>query len=299
MLNELRALGVFAKVVETGTFRGAARALKLSPSAVSHHITTLEGRYGVALLYRSTRRLALTPEGEHLYKMAAAMVTSAENALAALNSHRDIPHGTIRLTAPMALGASPLTESLAKFASLFPSVRLVLHFTDTPKDLIEDGYDLKIRMGWPQQSSMEMLKLFALPRRLVASPDYIAARKRPLRPADLVSWSWIHFEPRPRTVELSHPKHGVERVWGTDQITVDTSTVMHQLAICGAGLATLPSFMVYGAIVAGQLAEVLPQWKLASPGVFAIWPRNAPKSGLTLKLIEHLAQVNLPYALPS
>ncbi len=290
MLDQLRALGVFAKVVETGSFRGAARVLRLSPSVVSHHVSALEGRLGVALLYRTTRRLALTPEGERLYESASRMVECAENALAALDLDGDGLRGIIRLTAPIALGVGPLTASLAKFAALFPHIRLILHFTDTAKDLIADGYDLKIRMGWPEESSMEMRKLFALPRRLVASPDYIATRKRPLRPADLASWRWIHFEPRPRTVELSHPRHGVERVWGTDQITVDASPVMYRLAVYGAGLATLPNFMVDGAIAAGQLVEVLPQWRLPSPGVFAIWPRNAPKNGLTLKLIEHLAE---------
>jgi DNA-binding transcriptional LysR family regulator len=90
-------------------------------------------------------------------------------------------------------------------------------------------------------------------------------------------------------VELSHPKHGVDRVWGTDQITVDASPVMYRLAVYGAGLATLPNFMVDEAIAADQLAEVPPQWRLPSPGVFAIWPRNPPKNGLTLKLVEHLA----------
>jgi DNA-binding transcriptional LysR family regulator len=290
MLDQLRALGIFAKVIETGSFRGAARALSLSPSVVSHHVSALEGRLGVALLYRSTRQLALTPEGERLYKSASLMVATAEDALTALDSDGEVSQGIIRLTAPIALGIGPLTASLAKFASLFPHIRLVLHFTDTPKDLINDGYDLKIRMGWPEESSMEMRKLFSVPRRLVASPDYIATHKRPLRPTDLASWRWIHFEPRPRTVELSHPRRGVEKVWGTDQITVDASPVMYRLAVYGAGLATLPNFMVDEAIAAGQLAEVLPQWRLPSPGVFAIWPRNAPRNGLTLKLIKHLEE---------
>jgi DNA-binding transcriptional LysR family regulator len=289
MLDQLRALGVFVKVVEAGTFRGAARGLKLSPSVVSHHVSALEDRFGIALLYRSTRKLALTPEGERLFEMASKMVTSAENALTALDLNSHAHRGTIRLTVPIALATSPLTASLAKFASLFPQVRLVLHFTDVRKNLIEDGYDLNIRMGWPEQSSLEMQELFVLPRRLVASPDYIKTHKRPARPADLASWKWIHFEPRPRSVELSHPKLGVEKVWGTDQITVDASPAMFHLAVCGAGLATLPNFMVDEAIAGGRLAEVLPQWRLPSPGVYAIWPRNAPRAGLTLRLIKYLA----------
>jgi DNA-binding transcriptional LysR family regulator len=290
MLDQLRALGVFVKVVETGTFRAAAQALKLSPSVVSHHVSALEGRLGIALLYRSTRKLALTPEGERLFEMASKMVTSAETALAALDLNCQVHRGTIRLTVPIALATGPLTENLAKFASLFPQIRLVLHFTDTRKDLIEDGYDLNIRMGWPEQSSLEMQKLFEVPRRLVASPDYVKSHKRPARPADLANWKWIHFEPRPRSVELSHPKLGIEKVWGTDQITVDASPAMFHLAICGAGLATLPDFMVGEAISAGRLTEVLPQWALPSPGVYAVWPRNAPRTGLTLKLVKYLAE---------
>jgi DNA-binding transcriptional LysR family regulator len=290
MLDQLRALSVFVKVVETGTFRGAARALKLSPSVVSHHISALEGRLGIALLYRSTRRLALTPEGARLFEMASKMVMSAEAALAALNLNDQVHRGTIRLTVPIALATGPLTASLAEFARLHPQVRLVLHFTDMRKNLIEDGYDLNIRMGWPEQSSLEMQKLFEISRRLVASPDYIKSHKRPARPADLASWKWIHFEPRPRSVEFSHPKLGLEKVWGTDQISVDASPAMLHLAVCGAGLATLPDFMIDDAIAAGRLAEVLPQWRLPSPGVYAIWPQNAPRTGLTLKLIKYLAK---------
>jgi DNA-binding transcriptional LysR family regulator len=290
MLDQLRALGVFVKVVESGTFRGAARALKLSPSVVSHHVSALEGRLGIALLYRSTRSLALTPEGERLFEVACKIVTSAENAFAAADLNCQVHRGTIRLTVPVALATSPLTASFANFASLFPEVQLVLHFTDTRKNLIEDGYDLNIRMGWPEPSALEMQKLFVVPRRLVASPDYIKSHKRPARPVDLAGWKWIHFEPRPRSVELSHPKLGLEKVWGTDQITVDASPAMFHLAVCGAGLATLPNFMVDEAIAAGRLAEVLPQWKLPSPAVYAIWPRNAPRTGLTLKLIKHLAE---------
>jgi len=289
MLDQLRALGVFVKVVETGTFRAAAQALKLSPSVVSHHVSALEGRLGVALLYRSTRSLALTPEGERLFEVASKMVTSAERALTALDLDCHAHRGTIRLTVPIALATGPLTASLAKFASVFPQVRLVLHFTDMRKNLIEDGYDLNIRMGWPEQSSLEMQKLFVVPRRLVASPDYIKSHKRPDSPADLAGWKWIHFEPRPRSVELSHPKLGVEKVWGADQITVDASPAMLHLAICGAGLATLPDFMVDEAIAAGRLAEVLSHWRLPSPGVYAVWPRNAPRTSLILKLIKYLA----------
>jgi DNA-binding transcriptional LysR family regulator len=290
MLDQLRALGVFVKVVESGSFRAAAQALKLSPSVVSHHVSALEERLGIALLYRSTRKLALTPEGQRLYEMASKMVTSAETALAAADLNCQMHRGTIRLTVPIALATGPLTVSLAKFASLFPQVRLVLHFTDTRKNLIEDGYDLNIRMGWPEQSSLEMQKLFEVPRRLVASPDYIEGQKRAAQPADLASWKWIHFEPRPRSVELTHPELGVEKVWGTDQITVDASPAMLHLAICGAGLATLPDFMVDEAIAAGRLAEVLPQWRLPSPGVYAVWPKNAPRTGLTLKLVKHLIE---------
>jgi DNA-binding transcriptional LysR family regulator len=257
---------------------------------VSHHVSALEGRFGIALLYRSTRRLALTPEGERLFEMASKMVASAETALGELDLNGHADRGMLRLTVPIALATSPLTASLAKFASSFPQIRLVLHFTDARKNLIEDGYDLNIRMGWPEQSSLEMQMLFEVPRRLVASPGYIQGHKRPARPADLADWKWIHFEPRPRSVEFSHPELGVEKVWGTDQITVDASPAMFHLAICGAGLATLPDFMVDEAIAAGRLAEVLPQWKLPSPGVYAIWPRNAPRAGLTLRLIKYLAE---------
>ncbi|KMN81531.1 LysR family transcriptional regulator, partial [Chromobacterium violaceum] len=120
MIDELRALAVFAKTTETGSFRAAARALGLAPSVVSHHVSQLESRLGVALLYRSTRRLSLTPDGQALYGHAQAMLQAAETGLNELAGRAIEPAGTLRLSLPAFFARGPLTTSLAAFSRCHP-----------------------------------------------------------------------------------------------------------------------------------------------------------------------------------
>src|SRR5262245_51390457 len=139
MLQRLRAMAVFAKTVECGSFRAAAKALDLSPSVVSHHIAQLEAGLGNALLYRSTRCLSLTSDGEQLLAAARTMLDAAEHGLnqAAWRAHE--PSGHLTITALAVLMSGPLAEDLAAFARAFPKVTLTIHATETVIDLIREG----------------------------------------------------------------------------------------------------------------------------------------------------------------
>jgi len=147
MLDRLRAMAVFAKTVETGSFRGAARALGLSPSVVSHHVTQLEASLDVALLYRTTRRLTLTDDGKKLFAAAREMVAAAERGLGEMPVEGLDPSGHLSIAIPAALIAETLYEDLAAFAQAFPRIALTLHSSDAQVDIIREGIDVALRAG--------------------------------------------------------------------------------------------------------------------------------------------------------
>lgn len=195
MLDHLRPLAVFAKVVELGSFRAAAKALGLSHSVVSHHVSQLEQMLGSTLLYRTTRRLSLTQQGERLFASAAAMLQAAESGLDEIAGGSRQPIGLLRVTVPAVLAAAHLVDDVAAFAELYPRVQLALNFSDTRRDLVSEGIDIAIRMGRLEDSSLKSRKLAVIPDALFASPSYVARHPRPRRPADLAQWDWLQLGP--------------------------------------------------------------------------------------------------------
>lgn len=290
MLDQIRPLAIFAKVAEAGSFRAAARHVGLSPSVVSQQVAALEQRLGVALIYRSTRSFSLTPDGRQLLASAQAMVAAAEEGFSHFSNLSTEPVGVLRLTVPAILTASPVVSCLTAFADTYPGIALRLSFSDSRQDVIREGFDLAIRMGWLKDSALKAKKLGEVSRRLVSSPAYAAKHKKPASPADLEAWRFIRFEPRPDETELIHPKKGKATVLGEAQISVDSSGAMRHLVLAGAGLATLLTFDAKADLDAGRLVEILPSWRLPSPGIYAVWPPNAPRQSLARKLVMFLEE---------
>lgn len=305
MLDRIKSLAVFAEVVRAGSFRGAARKIGLSPSVVSRHVTELEERLGVALLYRSTRLLALTDDGQRLAEQATQMLDIAEAGMTEAIARTGAPAGKVRITLPILIATSPLLPLIARFAEMHPRLRLELSFSDTYQDLIAESFDLAIRMGWPRESANPLAKLCVAPRRLVCSPRLANGRAVPIVPEDLASWRWVRFAPHPQRIELYHPERPMQAVWGVDQLSVDSTIAMQSLALEGAGIATLPAHLVEAPLRDGLLLELLPDWRLPSPGVYAHWPAHASANTSTKALVSylrtntaHLSQEDPPFVRP-
>ncbi|MCD5327141.1 LysR family transcriptional regulator [Chromobacterium piscinae] len=291
MIDELRALAVFAKTIETGSFRAAARALGLAPSVVSHHVSQLESRLGVALLYRSTRRLSLTPDGQALYGHAQAMLQAAETGLNELAGRAAEPAGALRLSLPAFFARGPLTASLAAFSQCHPKVELELDYSDEKRDLIRDGIDLAIRIGELQDSALKSRRLFDMPRLLVAAPSLLDARTAPACPADLADWPWLGIRMRGKRKTLIDAAGQRHDFAIQPQITVNSVDAACQLAAAGCGLATPPAFLAEGELAAGKLRVALPEYRVEPLGVYAVWPANATRESLTLRLVRFLAEL--------
>ena len=290
MIDQLRQIAIFAKTVDHGSFRAAARALRLSPSVVSHHVTQLEQQLGTALLYRSTRKISLTPDGERLLSAAHTMIEAAEGGLHAVADRTQLPSGVLRITAPAVLAQSNLVSRIAEFAIAHPNVQLSLDFSDVRRELIGDGFDVAVRMGWLKDSALMSRKLLDVRRLLVAAPSYLDCRPEPASPGDLSDWDWLELAPvwsrKPefrdgdRKVAISRPPA---------QVSVNDAHALHTLTRAGAGLAMIPEFLVSSDIAAGGLRHVLPDWTVSPVGVFAVWPANAPRDGLVRQFVGFVA----------
>ena len=230
MIDHLRALGVFAKIAETGSFRAAGKALDLSPSVVSRYLTQLEEHTGTSLMRRSTRNLSLTADGQVLLQAAEQMMDAAERGLDSLGSRASEPVGALALTAPAMFAAAPLTIALAEFALKHPRIDLTLNFTDVRRYMTHEGYDLAIRVGWLESSALKATLLTTIERRLVASSDFMADRLLPENLKDIDNWDWIRLEMRRERPTIFDPD-GVEHTMVLrPRILVDNITVSYQLA---------------------------------------------------------------------
>lgn len=278
---------MFARVVEHGSIRGAARVLALSPSVVSHHVRTLEERVGLALLYRTTRKLVLTPAGERLAGEAHAMVAAAERGLDEARGLSATTGGALRVTLPGFLSETRLARDVAEFAAAHPRVALTLGFSEVPRDLLDDGFDLAIRFGNLEDSTHRTRGLAEMRRVLVAAPGLLAERGRPRAPAELASWPFVHLGSRAPSLRVRHAAREVEVAY-QPRVVVDSAIAMRALMLAGAGAATLPELLVRDDVRDGHAVELLPGWQVASVPVQAVWPQATVKAALTLRFLDFL-----------
>jgi DNA-binding transcriptional LysR family regulator len=277
MLEQLRALAVFAKVVDLGSFRAAARFLGLSPSVVSHHVRELEARIAAPLLHRSTRQLSLTPAGERLVVFARQIVEAAERGLHGISSGG----GKLRITAPAFLAPTPLGRDLALFSLQHPRVELMISFGENTRDLLRDGFDVALRIGKLTDSTYRSLKLADMQRLLVASPALLERGVRIRSPRDLEQHPFIQLSSRPPVLSLSAPRRKPVTLRMRPNVSVDSAAAIRELVLAGAGIATLPELLVRDDVAHGRLTIPLPRWTVPPVTVYAVWPEHAQRSELT------------------
>lgn len=299
MIDHLKQMAIFAQVVEEGTFRGAAKALGLSPSRVSETVSELEDYLGVTLLYRTTRKIALTNEGRIFYGRVVEMMHSAEAGLNEISAIAMEPVGALRISFPAFLSSSPLSTAVADFSKRYPNVALSVTYTDNEVGLIEDGFDLNIRAGWLDDSSMMSRKLAVGQRKLVAGRKYASRHSVPKSPADLEDWDWIRYRNRADTTVLVGPDGTEGKVTGKAQIEVDSIHALDHLVRQNLGVTILPANMADQGIEDDALVPLIPDWTLRELGIFAVWPDRSRRESLTLLFVRFLAQQGLCDPIPA
>lgn len=289
MIDKLRSIAIFTMVVDQGSFRAAAAHLGLAPSRISQAVSKLENELGVTLLYRSTRQLSLTNEGRTLHAKARQMLDAAEIGLDAISETSSEPTGTLRVTAPAFITQTTLTDTIAEFSKAYPRVSLDLDFSDRPRDLIKDGFDVSIRAGWLEDSEHRARRIGHADRLLVASPSYFKSKPPPRHPRELEDWNWIRFSIRPNHTDLTSDTGEFYTVTGKSNISVSSASALYEFALRGLGVTAIPENLAALGFQRGEIVRVLPNWSPRSLGLFAVWPSQIRRENLTVLFVRFLA----------
>jgi DNA-binding transcriptional LysR family regulator len=240
---DLNRVAVFLRVVESGSFTGAAQALELPKSSVSRSVQHLEDSLGVQLLQRTTRKLHLTDAGRLYYEQARIALSQLGDAGAAVSSMRAEPRGTVRVTAPPDLGVIALPEIVADFVAKYPKVQIDVSLSSRTVDLVQEGVDIAIRAGRLGDSSLVARKVAMAELGLFASKRYLAKRGTPKKLVDLKEHDCVLFRaPTHRaTWRLTGPS-GEEKVDVTGPVSVDDIGFVSRAIACDLGIGLVPAF---------------------------------------------------------
>ena len=280
----------FVRAVETGGFSAAARKLGLTPSALSKLVTRLEDRLGARLLQRTTRRLQLTAEGEAFYARARPILSAIHEAEAEVAEAGASPRGLLRLHCGSAFGMHQLASAIPRFQELHPEVEMDITVADEKVDSMEDGFDLAIRIGPLDESSMVARRICNLERVICAAPAYLERRGTPHTPDDLQQHNclWITSLPALRRWPFD-TDDGIRVVQiGGNTVANNAETVL-QLAVAGVGITRLTDVIVGEAIRRGELVPILTDWHHAEPvPLFATYPSGRNLSPKVRAMVDFL-----------
>ena len=279
-LEDLHALAVFVRVVEARSFTRAARLLRTTTSAVSKRVAELERRLGVKLLARTTRRVALTEAGSIFYERAARILAALDDAQRAVSHLASAPRGTLRLSAPVLFGERHLAPLVPAFLAANKEMRLEISFSDRFVGLVEEGFELAIRIGTVRDPSLVAHKIAPAEGLVVASPKYLAQHGTPETPYELVGHECLRYGLMTAAQEWRfHAQEGDFSVPVTGRLQVDHGGAAREAAIAGLGLARLPSFIVDRSLADGSLVSILDEWRLAPSSILIVHPagRMLPK----------------------
>ncbi len=293
MLTHLRALAVFARVAELGSFRAAAKQLGISASVVSHHVTSLETHLDTPLIYRTTRKLSLTAAGERLAGHAREMVKAAEDGFGEIFSHSPELKGSLRITAPAILQYARFVTRISTFLKQHPKVEISINFSDKRANLVEEGFDLGFRVGQLEDSSMMARKLADGRLQVCASADYMATKGKVGAPRDLEKMELLDLTNVGTEMRLT-AKTGKKRdylVRMQHRISLDSGFALRRMAEEGLGVVMLPDFFLRESIDEGKLYEVLPDWHAPSFGIYAVWPPNTGSNHVRSALLKFVATI--------
>jgi DNA-binding transcriptional LysR family regulator len=291
-MSEIVDLRAFVRVVDRGGFSAASEGLGLTPSALSKLITRLEDRLGVRLLHRTTRRLALTPEGETYLLRARDILAAIDDAEAEVSRAGQRPRGRLRVNCVSAFALHQLMPALPDFFRRCPEVDLELAVTDRVVDLLAVNADVGIRTGRIDDGSLVVRKIAEIRRGLYASPAYLARRGTPRTPAELRDHDCIVLSHIPSSHRwLFNDGSGVTSMDIASRVLVDSGEAALRLAIAGGGIARVADLLVADALHDGKLEPVLAERHAAEPvPLAAVYPQGRHRMPKVRAFLDFLVE---------
>ncbi|MCE7763154.1 LysR family transcriptional regulator [Pseudomonas putida] len=294
-MNPYEDMRIFAQVMEAGSFTAAADRLGMSKQSVSRRLMQLEERLGVRLLNRSTRRLDATPLGQHYYQSALRLLGEVQQVEHDISGQAQALRGTLRLSAPLSFAMSHLGCLLTEFLQLHPQVDVEVDLSDRAVDLIGEGYDLALRIGALEDSSLIARRIASVERVYCASPAYLQARGVPVKPEELAGHDCLPYG-HSRQVQWQFRQGGkAQAIQVTGRMRANNGELLRDAAIAGMGVTYLPTFIVGQALADGRLVNVLEEWTPPALQLSAVYPQHRqvarPVQGFVSFLRERLVQL--------
>ena len=291
-LPDLEGWAIFAKVAETGSFAAAAAELGLSGPTVSKALQRLEARLGERLIHRTSRRFALTEAGRVLAVRAARILAEAEAAESEAHAKSAVPHGRVRLAAPMSFGTRHIAPALPDFLAAYPEVTVDLQLDDRVVDVVAGGIDVALRIADLPDSSLVARRLCPVRRWVVGAPAYFARHGRPLRPRDLKDHKCLGYLylATGETWRFADAGGREESVTVQGPLRATNAEALGFAVEAGLGLALQPDFLVWDAVQAGRLVRVLDDWAAPSLALHLLTPAGGPRPIRVAVLLDFLAR---------
>ncbi len=289
-MDRLTTMNSFVKVVENGGFAAAARRLGVSPSIVTTHVKSLEDQLGVLLLNRSTRKVSLTEVGQAYYERCVQILAEIDEADQVAQSLQMRPRGLLRLNVAQAI-PPVIAAPIAEFVALYPDVSLRVTVTSRMIDLIEEGFDLAIRLIQVNDANLIVRRLTTYRMVLCGAPSYFARRGRPEKPADLTAHNCLVFYDSlwGKEWHFSGPD-GEEVVHVAGDLETNSVVSLRLAAVLGQGLICVPAFMIASELKAGELVPILTQFTPFEFSIDALYPHRRHLSAKVRTFLDIVAK---------
>lgn len=289
-MNPFEDMRIFCQVMESGSFTAASDKLGLSKQFVSRRLMQLEERLGVRLLNRSTRRLDVTPLGQSYYESALRLLAEVEQVEQGITGQNSEPRGTLRLSAPLSFAVAHLGCLLPLFLQRYRDVSVEVDLSDRPVDLLSEGYDLVLRIGVLEDSTLIARRIATIDRVYCASPAYLAERGTPEKPEDLHAHDCLPYG-HGRQVQWRFQGAGKPfSLSVSGRMRVNNGELLRDAAVAGLGVTYLPTFIVGAALRDGSLVRVLDDLRPEPLTLSAVYPQHRQASRPVQAFIEFLRE---------
>lgn len=271
-MDRIDAMRAFVAVVIDGSFSNAANTLNLSPQLVSKYVSKLEEQLNIRLLNRTTRKVSLTEAGSHYFGHAQQILLSIDDMESQLGGLQQLPKGVLRISAPVSFALKHMAKLITDFQARYPSVTVDLQLSDRKVDIVEEGFDIALRIGQLKSSSLIAKKIAPIRVVLCASPDYLKIHGTPERLEDLEMHRYLHYSYMNVDTKGQIFKYlKAKQLKESSVFRSNNGDVLVEAAIEGAGLVLQPTFIASHALNAGKLVIVLPEHEPNSIGLYAVY----------------------------
>ena len=290
-MGQLEDMAMFVRIVDAGSITKAAEQLDIAKSAVSRRLKDLETRLDSQMLSRTTRKSNLTEAGEQYYQRANNILGEVDALNEQTSGVKACIEGTLKMTAPLSFGLMHLSEVIHEYANEHANLTFQLDFSDRHIDLVEEGYELAIRIGELQDSSFQAKRLTPIRHVLCASPEYLSKMGTPQKPGELEGHAFLQYGLSKHShLELTDAQGKKHKVSINSKMKANNGDFLLDMAVKGHGIAFLPTFIAYQTLHRGELIPLLQQYQLPTLNAYAVYPKNRCLSHRCRLLIDFIAE---------